>query len=164
MTADGKKICGIICEISGASCASSASCASDASRRIDFAVLGVGVNVNGAPGDMPVFDSLDRARATSIFIETGRKTALPQLLGEILSSLCKLAGMIESENGRASLIEMYKKKSRTLGRRVRVITDEGETLGTASGITGDGALSVTDAEGRAFIFHAADVIHAHEGK
>ena len=151
--ADGKKICGIICEAPFAAGA----------PRIDFAVLGIGVNVNGAPHDMPVFDSPDRPRATSIFIETGRKANLPRLLGEILSSLDKPAGLIESENGRASLIEMYKKKSCTLDRQVRVITEEGETFGTASNITDGGALSVIDGENREFIFHSADVIHARGG-
>ena len=137
---NGRKICGIICETAGAK------------ERIDFAVLGIGVNVNGTAADMP--------GATSIFIETGRKIILPMLLGEILSNLDELAGMTESENGRAALVDMYRKKSCTLGRRVRVITEDGETLGVASDITDGGALSVTDDEGRVYIFHAADVVHA----
>jgi len=147
--ANGKKICGIICETKSAG------------RRIDFAVLGVGVNVNGAARDMPVFGSGDRPRATSVFIETEYKTSLPQLLGEILSNLDELAGMIESEDGRAALIDMYRKKSCTLGKQVRVVTEEGETRGVASGITDDGALSVTDAAGLVSTFLSADVVHAH---
>ena len=156
--ANGKKICGIICEISGTSSTSSAS---GAEGRIDYAVLGIGVNVNGAACDMPVLDSPDRPRATSVFIETGRKTALPQLLGKILSNLDELAGMVESEGGRVALIEVYRKKSCTLGEYVRVVTDEGETQGVASNITDEGALSIKDGEGRVLIFHAADVVHAY---
>ena len=145
--ANGKKICGILCETAGTA------------QQIDFAVLGIGVNVNGTA--MPVFDSPDRPRATSIFVETGRKTALPQLLGEILSNLDKLAGLVESGNGRAVLIDKYRKKSCTLGRGVRIITEDGEMFGVALHITDGGALSVTDGEGHESVFHAADVVHAY---
>jgi BirA family biotin operon repressor/biotin-[acetyl-CoA-carboxylase] ligase len=146
--AGGKKICGIICEASGGG------------ERADFAVLGVGVNANGAEGDMPAPDSPDRPGATSIFIETGRAADLPRLLGEILSRLDEFVCMVESEAGRAGLLELYREKSCTLGGRVRVITEEGEMEGIASGITGDGALEVTDDLGRASAFRAADVVHA----
>jgi BirA family biotin operon repressor/biotin-[acetyl-CoA-carboxylase] ligase len=146
--AGGKKICGIICETAGAG------------TKTDYAVLGIGVNANGTESDMPVLDSPDRPRATSIFMESGRRADLPRLLGGILSELGIFSEMAESDAGRAKLIELYREKSCTLGKSVKVVTEDGEMSGTATGITADGALAVTGNDGRVSVFRAADVVHA----
>ena len=52
--ADGKKICGIICE---------SACAGNL---LDYAVIGIGLNVNSKREDMPEPDSPDMPRATSV--------------------------------------------------------------------------------------------------
>jgi BirA family biotin operon repressor/biotin-[acetyl-CoA-carboxylase] ligase len=146
--AGGKKICGIICETAGSG------------PRLDYAVLGIGVNVNGTRRDMPATDSPDRPQATSVFIETGRRADLPAMLGKILSELGRFYRMTESEEGRGQLLEAYKKNSSTLGRAVRVITEGNDTRGIATGIMPDGSLAVTDESGTVSAFHSADVVHA----
>jgi BirA family biotin operon repressor/biotin-[acetyl-CoA-carboxylase] ligase len=144
---NGKKISGIICESAGAG------------ERTLYAVLGIGVNVNGDEQQMPPLDSPDRTNATSFFLETGRRLNLPLLLADILSELEKFHTMVESEEGRSNLVEIYKRGCVTIGKKVRIISDEGEYFGVASDITGDGAI-VLENENGVMTFRAADIVHA----
>jgi BirA family biotin operon repressor/biotin-[acetyl-CoA-carboxylase] ligase len=148
--ARGKKICGIICETAGGP------------GKPDWAVLGIGLNVNGAAADMPL-GTPDRPTATSMFIECGRPFHLPELLGRVLTRLDEFTRLIADERGRARLISLYVENCSTLASSVKVITDEGEFFGVASGIEDDGAITVTDAKGRAATFRAADVLHLRKG-
>ncbi|MDR1509215.1 MAG: biotin--[acetyl-CoA-carboxylase] ligase [Synergistaceae bacterium] len=134
--ANGKKICGILCECS----------ISDG--KPDYAVLGIGVNVSGTHGP----------DATSVLMETGRRPRLPRLLGEILTELGHFSKLAETEDGRAELVEIYKINCATLGRKVKIITDDGVFAGVPAGIAIDGALLLTDG-GKISAFHAADVVH-----
>jgi BirA family biotin operon repressor/biotin-[acetyl-CoA-carboxylase] ligase len=136
--ANGKKICGILCE-----CALS-------NGRTEYAVLGIGVNVNGTLEDRP--------EATSVFMETGHRPRLPSLLGEILTNLGRLSQLTETEDGRLELAAMYKIDCATLGRKVKVLTDDGVFIGVSADIASDGALLLTDGV-KTTAFHAADVVH-----
>jgi BirA family biotin operon repressor/biotin-[acetyl-CoA-carboxylase] ligase len=144
--ADGKKICGILCE-----CAVS-------DGRLDYAVLGMGVNVNGAREDIPPPDSADRPEAASIFMETGRLSCLPRLLGEILTELGHFLKLTETGDGRRELAEIYRINCATLGRKVKIITDDGIFVGVSADIASDGALLLAQG-GKTTAFHAADVVH-----
>jgi BirA family biotin operon repressor/biotin-[acetyl-CoA-carboxylase] ligase len=144
--ANGKKICGILCE------------SAILNGRPDYAVLGLGINVNGTPEDMPSFDSPDRPEATSIFMETGRGSHLPRLLGEILTNLEYFTKLLETEKRRLQLIEIYRTDCATLGRKVKIITDDDTFVGVPVNITDEGALVLTDG-GKTTVFHAADVVH-----
>jgi BirA family biotin operon repressor/biotin-[acetyl-CoA-carboxylase] ligase len=142
--ARGKKICGIICETAGGS------------EKTDWAALGIGINVNGSPDDMPP-GTPDKPRATSLFMECGRSFHLPPLLALILTRLDEFTRL--AAGGRARLLTFYRQNCSTLDSLVKVITDEGEFFGTASGIEDDGAITLTDSEGRTASFRAADVVH-----
>jgi BirA family biotin operon repressor/biotin-[acetyl-CoA-carboxylase] ligase len=144
--ANGKKICGILCE-----CALSGG-------QTDYAVLGIGVNANGTRENMPPLDSEDRPEATSIFIEMGRGPHLPRLLGEILTNLDHFSKLTETDDGRIELVEIYKANCATLGRKVKIITDDEVFVGVPVDIAGDGALLLMDG-GKITAFHAADVVH-----
>ncbi|MDR0763984.1 MAG: biotin--[acetyl-CoA-carboxylase] ligase [Synergistaceae bacterium] len=144
--ARGKKICGIICETAGGA------------EKTDWAVLGIGLNVNGAAANMPP-GTPDRPRASSLFMECGRSFHLPELLGLVLTRLDECTRLAGDERGRARLLALYRENCSTLGSRVKVMTDEGEFFGTASGIEEDGAITVTDSGGLAATFRAADVTH-----
>ncbi|MDR1579645.1 MAG: biotin--[acetyl-CoA-carboxylase] ligase [Synergistaceae bacterium] len=144
--ARGKKICGIICETAGGV------------EKPGWAVLGIGLNVNGTAADMPP-DAPDKPEAASMFMECGRLFHLPELLGRVLTCLDEYTRLIGSEGDRARLLSLYGENCSTLGSGVKVITDEGEFFGTASGIEDDGAITVTDSEGHAATFRAADVVH-----
>ena len=144
--ARGKKICGIICETAGAA------------EKPDWAALGIGLNVNGTAADMPP-ETPDRPTAASLFMECGRPFRLPELLGLVLTRLDELTRLAGDEQGRARLLSLYGENCSTLGSNVKVITDEGEFFGAASGIEDDGAIAVTDSEGQTVVFRAADVVH-----
>jgi BirA family biotin operon repressor/biotin-[acetyl-CoA-carboxylase] ligase len=144
--ANGKKICGILCE-----CALSGG-------RTDYAVLGIGVNANGTRENMPSFDSPDRPEATSIFIETGHRPRLPRLLGEILTNLGHFSKLTETDDGRLELAEIYKINCATLDGKVKIITDDRVLVGAPVDIAADGALLMMDG-GEITAFHAADVVH-----
>ena len=144
--ARGKKICGIICETAGGP------------EKPEWAVLGIGINVNGAPSDMPR-EAPDKPKATSLFMECGRSFHLPALLGLVLTRLDEFTRLAADERGRARLLSLYRQNCSTLGSLVKVITDEDEFFGTAAYIEDDGAITVTDADGRTVSFRAADVVH-----
>ncbi|MDR1482241.1 MAG: biotin--[acetyl-CoA-carboxylase] ligase [Synergistaceae bacterium] len=143
----GRKVCGIICEISGRDAA------------IDYAVLGIGVNVNRTLDELPRLDSPDRPNATSLLVESGRRFGLPSLLGGILTELSGMSGLITTDENRRLFIAEYEPNCGTIGKRVKIVTDDGGFEGTASGITRDGALIVrNEAEER--VFYVGDVVHA----
>jgi BirA family biotin operon repressor/biotin-[acetyl-CoA-carboxylase] ligase len=144
--ARGKKICGIICETAGGT------------EKPDWAVLGVGLNVNGTASDMPP-EAPDKPRAASMFTECGRSFHLPELLGLVLTRIDEYTRLAANKGSRARLLTLYRENCSTLGSAVKVITDEGEFFGTASAIEDDGAITVTDCAGRAATFRAADVTH-----
>jgi BirA family biotin operon repressor/biotin-[acetyl-CoA-carboxylase] ligase len=137
--AGGKKICGIICESAGAN------------ERADYIVLGIGINVNGKP---------DVATATSISAETGGQTDLPELLADVLTELQERVRLITSEDLRRRLVGDYRRSCSTIGREVRVISDDGEFCGVAVDITDDGAIALKAPDGGVTVHRAADVIHA----
>ena len=143
----GRKICGIICEGSGSA------------EKLDYAILGIGINVNGRESGLPETGSPDRPNPTSLRAELGREINLPVLLAAVLNELDRTCPLVVCEAGRAELISVYRPLCCTLGEAVRIITDGGEQTGRAVDITPSGAL-VIDAEGVRTTFDVGDVVHA----
>jgi BirA family biotin operon repressor/biotin-[acetyl-CoA-carboxylase] ligase len=122
LLAGGKKICGILAE-SGVG----------QDRRLDYAVLGVGMNANLDPSDLGVRDR----EVTTIRSELGRDMDLLSLLRVILSNLDAELGRIEDFG---SVLEEWRNLNCTLGEKVRV-RRFGETIeGRAVDLTPEGAL------------------------
>ncbi|MGH3087045.1 MAG: biotin--[acetyl-CoA-carboxylase] ligase [Rubrobacteraceae bacterium] len=118
----GRKICGILAESS-----------MDKNGRLDFVILGVGLNANLDASDLAV----PEGEATTVRRELGRDVAMVDLLSEVLASL-------ETELGRiltfGRVLEDWRALNCTLGKRVRV-RRFGEVLeGEAVDINGEGAL------------------------
>lgn len=137
LLADGRKCAGILVE-------------APAPQRI---VVGVGVNVDWRAVRRPP----DLASTTSLS-EVGRgrvdRWALLQALIERLDRRYDAWRRTPSE-----FLPAYRERCATLGRDVRVEQlDGGTLLGTAAGISGDGALTV-DVDGRAVEVRAGDVHH-----
>lgn len=87
----------------------------------DHVVLGVGVNVSAGPDDLP--EEL-RDTATSLAIE-GASVDRDGLLAAFLGSL---RGRLEGDGFPRGVVEAYRPKCRTLGRRVRATTTMGESV------------------------------------
>lgn len=122
---NGRKVCGILGELSSG-----------------YVVVGIGVNVGHAEGDLP-----EEIEATSIRIATGEAPRRDDVCAAILREL----DAVLRDDG---WLDEYRSRCETLGSRVRVELTDGTFEGTAEAVLDDGALVV---EGRAVV--AGDVIH-----
>jgi BirA family biotin operon repressor/biotin-[acetyl-CoA-carboxylase] ligase len=124
---DGRKVCGILGELAPSG---------------DYVVVGIGVNVGHAAGDLP-----DELGATSLRISTGSPPRRDDLCAAILR---ELDALVASER----LIHDYRELCETIGSRVRVELSDRTFEGTATDVRDDGALIV---DGNAVV--AGDVVH-----
>jgi BirA family biotin operon repressor/biotin-[acetyl-CoA-carboxylase] ligase len=131
LLASGRKIAGILTELAAEP------------DRVEWVVLGAGVNVNARREDFP--DEL-RDVATSILLERGQ--AAPRVL---FAAACFTA--LETwldrhdEEGFGAIREAWRERSVTLGREVSVKVDGRELAGVAEDIDETGALLVRTAAG-----------------
>jgi BirA family biotin operon repressor/biotin-[acetyl-CoA-carboxylase] ligase len=98
--------------------------------RVDFAVLGIGINVNMTPS-VP--------GATSVREETGKMHERAPLIEGILKNLAVELEILK-KRGHAALLEKWKALSSTLGKDVRVVTANDAITGTAIDIDEKGRL------------------------
>jgi BirA family biotin operon repressor/biotin-[acetyl-CoA-carboxylase] ligase len=130
----GKKLCGILAE-SGVG----------PDGRLDYAVLGIGVNANFDPADLGVTDR----EVTTIRYELGRDVDLLLLLRAVLSNLDAALGRLEDFE---TVLDEWRNLNCTLGERVRV-RRFGETLeGRAVDLTPEGALLLAAPDGTVELF------------
>lgn len=121
----GKKICGILAEMS------------TKDEKVNYVILGVGVNANFCPDD--VFPNSVRINATSIENELGKKIRLENFLKVLLERMEMIYDRY-LEAGFSYLLEEWKKYARFLGHRV-VVRDRKERLnGLALDVDIEGAL------------------------
>lgn len=136
---DGRKVCGILTE------------GGKDRRRRDYAVVGIGVNVNNE-----VFPPEIEKEAISLRQCLGRPLEREQLIARISRCLqdvyrqCSLRGDI------VGIIEDYRRRSVTLGRQVVVRGASGEFRGKALDIDHDGALIVRLDSGGTRTFHSGE--------
>jgi BirA family biotin operon repressor/biotin-[acetyl-CoA-carboxylase] ligase len=123
----GRKVCGMLGELAPSG---------------DYVVIGIGVNVGHAEGELPT--ELD---ATSLRIASGgRPPRRDDLCVSILRELDALVG--------TDFLDEYRVLCETIGTRVRVDLGDHTIEGTADGVRDDGALVV---DGSAVV--AGDVVH-----
>jgi BirA family transcriptional regulator, biotin operon repressor / biotin---[acetyl-CoA-carboxylase] ligase len=130
----GRKICGILAE-SGVG----------PGGRLDYVILGIGMNANLDPSDLGVMDR----EVTTIRFELGQDVDLLLLLGGILSNLDAALGRIEEFE---TVLDEWRNLNCTLGERVRV-RRLGETIeGRAIDLTPEGALLLATTGGNVELF------------
>jgi BirA family biotin operon repressor/biotin-[acetyl-CoA-carboxylase] ligase len=122
----GKKVCGILTEM-----------AADPDR-VQWIVLGVGVNLNAGAED---FAEELRGRATSLLLERGQPVPRALFAAAALGLLEEWLDRFDRE-GFAGVRDEWRVLSETLGRQVRVQLDGRELLGLAEDIDEGGALLV----------------------
>ncbi len=123
MVAD-KKIGGILTEMKA-----------DADK-INYAVIGIGINVNLDSSDMP--DNI-REAATSVMLQTGLQQSRTEYALEIIKSMDYWYTIL-LESGKRPIIESWQRLSSTTGRTVTVTTGEVKLTGLAEGIDTEGLL------------------------
>jgi len=134
LLAGGRKICGILAE----------SCVGQGGR-IDYAVLGVGMNANLEQSDLGVRDR----EVTTIRSELGRDVDLLSLLRIMLSNLDAELRRIEDFG---AILEEWRNLNCTLGEKVRV-RRLGQTIeGRAFDLTPEGALLLATPRGAVELF------------
>ncbi|MGD9047011.1 MAG: biotin--[acetyl-CoA-carboxylase] ligase [Anaerolineae bacterium] len=125
--------------------------------RVDYAVVGVGLNVNLDPGQLPQ-DLL--VAATSLSHELGRKVARLPLLYALLRAMevrykALQAGQLPQAEWAARLV--------SLGRPVAVSVMNSRLEGVAEGVDDDGALLLRLSDGRLETILVGDVtVHRSE--
>ncbi len=126
---NGKKVCGILTEMSAEI------------ERINYIVLGIGVNVNqkAFPEYLPY--------ATSLMIEGKKEYQRKYIIKDFLERFEKAyAAFCETEN-LVAILERYERNCITLGKSVKIIEQKGEYIAQAIGITSDGSLQIVTQEG-----------------
>lgn len=138
----GKKIAGILTE------------ASSTAERIDFVILGIGINLNFPKELMP---EAIRPSATSLLIATQNKIRRERFLRRLIQDLDRCYGILE-ESGFGAIAPLWEARFGLRDRRVRVDMADTVVFGVARGIDRDGALIVETAEGKFQRVIAGDVI------
>lgn len=133
-----RKLAGILTEVRGGD------------DRPDFAVLGIGINVNQEVADFPA--GL-RDTATSLRCGTGRTHDRTALLAEALRALEQVYASLDAESIRVR----WAGKTRMLGKPVCIDTDAGPVRGVAEDVGADGALLVRGEDGGVTRVLAGDV-------
>ncbi|MFC1510139.1 biotin--[acetyl-CoA-carboxylase] ligase [Candidatus Omnitrophota bacterium] len=124
---NGKKVSGILTEMSAEM------------DRIQFVVVGIGINVNNSAKDL-----IDVA--TSLKKESGKKVSRVKLMQALL---CSFEGLYDQflEEGAPPIIEQWKADSLTLGKRVRIEDQGGSVEGEAIDLDAHGGLMIKDKRG-----------------
>ncbi len=125
---NGRKVCGILIE------------SSLRANIVDYAIIGIGVNVNLRLADFPEIQS----SATSLSAELGRD--VPRL-GVIRRLLVEIERLYLALQAGESIYEEWRDSLVTLGRRVRVKSGKTVYEGVAESVARDGSLLLRHSNG-----------------
>jgi BirA family biotin operon repressor/biotin-[acetyl-CoA-carboxylase] ligase len=138
----GKKLAGILTE------------SSITSERINYVILGIGVNLNFPHALMP--DAI-RQRATSLMECAGKVVSRETFLGRLIQHLDRCYGIL-GEAGFDAIAPRWEAYFSLRGKGVRVEMGGEALAGVAKGIDSDGALIVEGERGQFHRIFAGDVI------
>jgi BirA family biotin operon repressor/biotin-[acetyl-CoA-carboxylase] ligase len=139
---DGKKLAGILAE---------AAC--DA-KRVEYVVLGIGLNVDYRAETMP--EAL-RRRATSMAEVAGQPVSRDRVLVRLIQDLDRCYAELE-ESGFVALQPRWEAHFGLCGKQVRIDLGDETLLGRALGIDREGALILATVDGQRRSIVAGDVI------
>jgi BirA family transcriptional regulator, biotin operon repressor / biotin---[acetyl-CoA-carboxylase] ligase len=123
--------------------------------RVIHVIIGIGINVNESAGS----DKKALADgAISLGLKTGSTVNRASLLKEILRQFERLYALFSSHNI-ASILDMWRQLSVTLGGRVRIDMRSGSLEGIAVDIDADGGLLIRRDSGIVEKILAGDVVH-----
>ncbi len=135
---NGRKVCGILIE-------------SDVRGEIvDYAIIGIGVNVNLRPSDFPEISST----ATSLSNELGKDVSRLSLIRHLLVEVERLYLALPTGG---SIFEEWRDSLVTLGRRVQVKSGKTVYEGIAQSVARDGSLLLRQPDGSLTKIVAGDV-------
>jgi BirA family biotin operon repressor/biotin-[acetyl-CoA-carboxylase] ligase len=123
-----KKVCGIL------------STAKITAGKIDFIVLGIGINVNMSGNQ---FSEEIRDSATSLFVETRREFPREDLIISLYENLEKWYKQL-TQKGFGAIKENWLNLAPMIGQMVQVVFKDETIRGKAAGIDDDGSLILVD--------------------
>lgn len=124
-------------------------------QTVDWAVVGIGVNVNFDPKSFPEIAGL----ATSLSAELGREVSQLQVLLHLLNEMEQLYTALRE--GR-SIHEEWRNRLETLGKTVEVTSGDHIERGCAEAVADDGSLLLRRSDGTLISIIAGDVtLRAH---
>jgi len=138
---NGRKVAGLLNEMSAET------------EKVNFVVLGIGVNINMHRDQFP---TELRHPATSLFLEGGGPVSRLAFTRALLEALDELYETY-LHHGYGPVREEWLARCNFLGRQVRISFQEKELGGTAEGIDADGALLVRLVDGKIERVLAGDV-------
>ena len=135
---NSRKVCGILIEseVSG--------------DRVDYAIIGIGLNVNLRISDFPEILSI----ATSLYDELGREVSRLSLIQRLLAEMERLYLSLPAGE---SVYQEWRDRLVTLGRKVQIKSGETMYEGIAESVTSDGSLLLRQRDGSLTKMVAGDV-------
>ncbi len=137
---NGKKVCGILTEMTGEL------------NQVAYIVVGIGINVN-----IEWFPEELKDKATSLLIESKEKLSRKQLIVSIINEFEKLYEDYIENGNLSNTVNICRKYSAMLGKRVRVIQGNKEDMATAIDITDEGVLMVKLDDGKEQLIMSGEV-------
>jgi BirA family biotin operon repressor/biotin-[acetyl-CoA-carboxylase] ligase len=134
----GRKVCGILIENEVKA------------GKVNFAVIGIGINVNFNPGELPEITDI----ATSLSHEAGKEISYIDLAATLIEELERL--YVEARSG-AAVYKEWRQNMETLGKRIKVDTGKTVEQGTAETVTENGNLILRHDDGSLAEIVAGDV-------
>lgn len=134
----GRKVCGVLVE------------SEVRGSLVDYAVIGIGVNVNFRLSDFPEISSI----ATSLSDELGRDVSRLDMVRSLLVEIERLYLILRAGG---SIYEDWRDSLVTLGKRVRVKSGEIIHEGIAESVAEDGSLLLRQSDGSLTRIVAGDV-------
>ncbi|MBM7615981.1 biotin--[acetyl-CoA-carboxylase] ligase [Alkaliphilus hydrothermalis] len=137
---NGKKVCGILTEMSGEL------------NQVAYIIVGIGINVNTEefPEDL-------REKGTSLLIEGKKHYSRKEMIVAILNEFEKLYQDYIKSGSLQSTIEICKKYSAMLGKEIRIIQGNKETIAKAVDITEEGLLKIAQEGGKEDLVFSGEV-------
>ncbi|MDL2259488.1 biotin--[acetyl-CoA-carboxylase] ligase [Deltaproteobacteria bacterium OttesenSCG-928-K17] len=137
---NGRKMAGVLVE------------AGLSAGEVDWAVVGIGVNINTTAEEFP--EDL-AGRVTSLLVEGGRVFDRNKLYAGLLNNFDEFYRLLLA--GRENILNDYwREASGLVGREMKIIASEGRVKGRAMGLNKDGHLLVTTADGRELLLESGD--------
>lgn len=135
---DGKKVCGILTEGSV-----------NAQKKLDYAVVGIGINVIAPENDFPE-DIKDIA--TAIFPGNTEENIKEKIVADVVNSFFKMYNGIDTD-----FVKRYKDYSYLTGKEINIISGENTSPATVIDITDDCHLLVKNENGEIEEISSGDV-------
>ncbi len=136
---NGKKICGILNDVS------------DISSKYKKFITGIGININRV-----VFDVEIRGKATSLFLEFGKKFVIEEIICELIEYFYENINLIYNKE---KLIQLWKNYTQIIGKKalIKVFENSSEKMIKILDIDFDGGIKVEIENDEIFKYFSGDI-------